>query len=279
VAGGPAKGRSERVQFGHFISNDVDDIDQAAGWGYDYLEIMPSLLGPLDLDEPPGQAAMLDRLRSSALPVGAMCGFVPAPLVVAGPDVDRDRLRAHVARVFGRMRRVGVDVIAYGSPQSRLTPLDFPAERALQQVRDFLRLCADLGEAAGITVCVEPQARYLTPTVHTVLDGLALVEAVDRPNIRLMADFAHMLVNAEAFDVLQRAGPRLVHAHVGDPEPGHGATTPAQHAAFVTALRAAGYDGRVTVSHPLRAYASPAGTAAALKRLATAGERPAGGSR
>jgi sugar phosphate isomerase/epimerase len=259
------------MEIGYFVSADVDDLDRAAAWGYDYLEIMPSLLGPLDADDPPVAAAMLDRLRAAGLPVGAMCGFVPAPLAVAGPEVDRDGLRAHVARVFGRMRRVGVEVIAYGSPQSRLTPPDFPAERALGQVRDFLRLCADLGEAAGITVCVEPQARYLTPTVHTVLDGLALVEAVGRPSIRLMADFAHMLVNGEPFKVLDRAGPRLVHAHIGDAEPGHGVgvTTPEQHAAFLAALRAAGYDGRVTVSHPLRAYDSPAATAAALKRLAT----------
>ena len=65
---------------------------------------------------------------------------------------------------------------------------------------------------------------------------------------------------------------RLQHPpDIAEPGRGRPPTTPADHAAFFAALRAAGYDGRVTQTGPLPAYATPSEAAAALKRLARAG--------
>jgi uncharacterized protein (DUF849 family) len=77
-----------------------------------------------------------------------------------------------------------------------------------------------------------------------------------------------MRLNGEPLDELAEAGPALIHAHIAEPGRGRPRTTPDDHAAYLGALRAAGYDGRVTQTGPLPAYASPAEAAAALKRVA-----------
>jgi sugar phosphate isomerase/epimerase len=260
------------VQIGLLIES-LDKLDNVAAWGYDYAETVPWALGP-DADDLAADRATAARLAAAPAPVAALCGFLPDPerlgLMVVGPRVDWDRLRAYVTRLFDRMERAGIDVIGYGSGSSRWAPAGWPRERALAQVRDFLELCADLGAPRGVRVALEPYNRDDANLLNTVTEALALVQALNRPTIRLMADFFHMRLNGETLDALAPAGPFLIHAHIAEPGRGRPRTTPDEHAAFLAALRAAGYDGRVTQTGPLPAYDSPATAAATLTRLARA---------
>lgn len=259
------------MQIGYLVS-DLDQLAQVADWGYDYAETTPWVLDPHLLDPAraggPEACRALGRLESSPVPVPVMCGFIPAPeqhgLMVVGPDVDAGRLRAYVTRLFDLMRRAGVDVIGYGSGASRWVPDGFPRARALGQVRDFLHLCADLGEPRGVRVALEPYNRDDANLLNTVPEALALTRQVDRPHARLMADFFHMKLNGESLDELREAGPWLIHAHIAEPGRGRPQTTPQEHVDFVAALRRAGYDGRVTQTGDLPAYHSSAEAGAIL---------------
>ena len=81
-----------------------------------------------------------------------------------------------------------------------------------------------------------------------------------------MADFFHMKLNGESFDSLKEAAPHLIHAHIAEPGRGRPETTPDDHAQFLQALRQYGYDGRVTLSGTLTAYADDGETCTALKK-------------
>ena len=268
------------MKIGYLIS-DLDQLEDVAAWGYDYAEALPGLLdsGLLDSGLPdPGAGSgaatqsALRRLHSSPVPVASLCGFIPAPednrLMVVGPHVDPARLRAYVTRVFDLMQRADIDVIGYGSGSSRWVPDGFPRARALDQVRDFLRMCDDLGRERRVRVALEPYNRDDANLLNTVPEALELVQEIDRPNSQLMADFVHMRLNREPFDALTAAGPHLIHAHIGEPGRSCPPTTPDEHAAFLRTLRAAGYDGRVTQTGALPAYDAPAAAAAALKKAA-----------
>ncbi|HEY3080625.1 MAG TPA: sugar phosphate isomerase/epimerase family protein [Chloroflexota bacterium] len=249
----------------------LDLLEHAAQAGYDYAEVVPWLLGP-DREDAGAEAAVRARIETAPLPVAALCGFLPDPerlgLMVVGERVDRERLRVYTTRVFDRMQRLGIDVIGFGSGSARTVPEGFPVERALEQVREFLRMCADLGESRGVRVAVEPYNRADSNLMNTVPEALRVVRELDLPGVRLMADFFHMRLNGEELDELGPAGPYLIHAHIAEPGRGHRQTTPPEHAAFLTALRRAGYDGRVTQTGHLPAYGSGAEAAAALKRAA-----------
>ncbi len=258
------------MRIGRLIES-LDLLPRVAEWGYDYAEIVPWLLGPDGPDDETAHAAR-ERIHSSPVPVATMCGFLPDParqgIMVVGPAVNWPRLRAYVTRVFDRMQRVGIGIMGFGSGSARWVPAGFPVERALGQVRDFLYLCDEIGRSRGVCVAVEPYNRQDANLLNTVPEALALVREVNLPNVKLMADFFHMCLNDEPFDELVEAGPFLIHAHLAEPGRGRPRTEAADHAAFFAALRAAGYDGNVTQTGALPAYASPAGAASALKRLA-----------
>lgn len=263
------------MQIGYLIS-DLERLEDVAEWGYDYAESSPLVLDPhlLNPAEAAGEAEResLKRLESAPVPVPVLCGFMPAPeqhrLMVVGPDVDEEHLRAYVIRLFDLMRRAGIDVIGYGSGSSRWVPDGFPRHRALEQVRDFLHMCADVGEPRGVSVALEPYNRDDANLLNTVPEALEVVRDVDRSHARLMADFFHMKLNGESFDELDEAGPYLIHGHIAEPGRGRPRTSPDEHLAYLQALRRAGYDGRVTQTGDLPAYASPAVAAAALLRAA-----------
>jgi sugar phosphate isomerase/epimerase len=265
------------MQIGYLIS-DLNQLEDVAAWGYDYAEATPWLLDPdfLRVEESSTRAAeqVLARLQAAPIPVVSLCGFMPDPeangLMVVGPAADPVRLRAYVTHLFDTMQRAGIDVIGYGSGASRWVPAGFDADRALEQVCDFLRMCDEIGRPRGVRVALEPYNRDDANLLNTVAEALSLVRKVNRPNSQLMADFFHMRLNGEALDELVAAGPHLIHAHIAEPGRGRPQTTPEEHAHFLQTLRQAGYDGRVTQTGDLPAYASPAEAAASLKRAAGA---------
>jgi sugar phosphate isomerase/epimerase len=262
------------MQIGYLIS-DLDQLEDVAAWGYDYAEAVPWLLDPdfLQPEQTSTKAAdaVLARIHRAPIPVASLCGFMPDPeangLMVVGPHADPVRLRAYVTRLFDTMQRAGIDVIGYGSGSSRWVPPGFDADRALDQVCEFLQLCDEIGRPRGVRVALEPYNRDDANLLNTVAEALKLVQLVNLPNCQLMADFFHMRLNGESMTELEAAAPYLIHAHIAEPGRGRPQTTTAEHAHFLQTLRRAGYDGRVTQTGNLPAYSSPAEAAASLKRM------------
>ena len=256
------------MEIGILITNERE-YDEACDWAFDYIEGFPGMLGP-DEDDPPAEREALERIEKHKLPMKSMCGFIPDPqgrgLMVVGPDVSRDRLRVFVTRIFDRMQRAGIGVIGYGSGGSRWVPDGFDRDQARQQVADFMHLCADIGEPRGVKVALEPYNRDDANLLNTVEDAAEFIQGVDRSHAQLMADFFHMKLNGESFDSLKEATPHLIHAHIAEPGRGRPETTPDDHAQFLQALRQYGYDGRVTLSGTLTAYADDGETCTALKK-------------
>ena len=247
----------------------LDQLEDVAAWGYDYAEISPGLLG-VDEDAGTIEEKALEQIQGSPVPVTAMCGFLARSKVV-GPEVDNAPVRDYVIRLFDAMQQAGIPVIGYGSGGSRFVPDGFSRDRALEQVSDFLQMCADLGEPRGVQVALEPYNYNDANLINTVPEGVEMVQKVNRPGIQLMADFFHMRLNGESFDTLAAAGPYLIHAHIAEPGRGRPQTTPAEHAAYLRTLCEAGYYGRVTQTGELPAYDSPTEAAATLKQCAREG--------
>jgi len=259
------------MQIGYLIA-DLNQLPDVAAWGYDYAEALPGLLDPDYLHperSPAAAAAARKRIQASPVPVATLCGFLPDPevndLMVVGPQVKAKRLRAYVTRLFDTMAAAGIDVIGYGSGGSRWVPAGFDPARALDQVAAFLHLCDELGRPRGVRVALEPYNRDDANLLNTVDEALAFVQRLALPHCRLMADFFHMQLNGEAWAALTAAGPYLIHAHIAEPGRGRPQSTPADHAQFLQVLRQAGYNGRVTQTGELPAYATPAVAATALK--------------
>ena len=79
------------------------------------------------------------------------------------------------------------------------------------KARDTLSRIADLGSRAGVTFCLEnlnTQVDHPGVPFARAADTLALVEAVDRPEVRLMLDIYHAQIGeGNLIELLRRAGP------------------------------------------------------------------------
>ena len=78
-------------------------------------------------------------------------------------------------------------------------------------------------------------------------EALAMAKRVNRKNIRVLADLYHIWQEVEPFTNIVEAGDWLAHVHIAEPVkrkyPGN---DDFDFSDFFTALKAAGYDGRVS---------------------------------
>ncbi len=250
------------------ICVDPDRFEAAQAAGFDYVEINASKTAALDEAEF-GQLAA--RVKAMRIPVAAANVFIPAAIKLVGPEVDKARQEAYVASTLGRLKTLGVSVLVLGSGGARRVPDGFSRDEAFAQLVDFCRRIAPVARRNGITIAVEPLRRQETNILNTASEGLALVKAVDRREIRLLVDYYHLSEEGERAEVLQEAGSLLVHTHIANPagrvyplDPGE-----SNYGPFFANLCAIGYTGRLSVEASTKDFAADAPKALAMLRAAT----------
>lgn len=115
--------------------------------------------------------------------------------------------------------------------------------QALEWTTSALAQVADHAATAGIIVAVEPTSAD-SNLIDSCDDTIALMDAVNRPNVGAMFDTYHTLYRNEVpTDYVYRLGKRLKHIHFADVNrepPGSGVV---DYVALIQALRDVGYDG------------------------------------
>lgn len=215
--------------------------------GFDYVEWPLRAIADLDDD---GYAAL--RALARGLPVApeAYNVMLPAALMVVGPDADPRALHAYLGRAFGRAAELGGAVVVFGSGGSRRIPEGWPQERGRAQ---FVEACGIAGEIAaqhGLLVAVEPLNPRETNLVTTVAEAASVAREVGHPAVRVLSDLYHVGVQGEDFSGTAAAGALLAHVHVATPD-GRAIPLPGRADGvlrdFFRAVRAAGYDERISV--------------------------------
>jgi sugar phosphate isomerase/epimerase len=150
----------------------------------------------------------------------------------------------------GRIGGVGVLLVPIFGPP--LIPDLSPWRSAVELERELLlaqlRELAGDAEKAGSAIILEPLNRYETHFLRTLDQAAELCRRINRPTVRILADFFHM--NLEEPDIaasLRRSAPFVRHVHVADsnrwqPGRGHLDLRPG-----FQALKDHGYDGFVSV--------------------------------
>ena len=252
-----------RVQIGVCVDPDRFEAAQAAG--FDYVETNASKVAALTDEEFEKLVAQVAQLR---IPVAAANVFLPGAIKLTGPEVDPARQMAYVTAALGRLKRLGVKVQVLGSGGARRVPDGFSREDAFNQIVDFCRRIAPVARANGITIVVEPLRKQETNIINTAREGLALVRAVDRPEIKLLVDFYHLTEEGESPEIIADAGPLVAHTHIANPA---GRVYPlkpeeAAYGGFFANLCKSGYAGRMSVEASTKDFASDAPQSLALLR-------------
>lgn len=240
----PASAQRPKVQIG-YCSN-LKNIEAAKAAGFEYLELGTSELAALsDADF----EAMVARIKELGLPVPVTNLFVPASIRLTGPETNEQQQMDYVRKAFGRLQRLGVGIVVFGSGGARRIPDGFAREEGWKQLVDFGRRAAEAAKAHGITIAIEPLRRQESNVINSAAEGLELVKAIGHPNFQLMIDFYHLASEKEDPEIVIRARDHLRHLHMANPQ---GRVFPLKweehdYAAFFANLKKIGYDKRISV--------------------------------
>lgn len=221
-----------------------ESLAEAAAAGFEFAEMSVGALAP-DQDET-AFAARRAALLAAPIRVEAFNCFIG--LRVTGPEVDLAAVGRYMELVLRRASEVGAVIMVFGSAGARRLPEGFPVERGWSQLAEAARLAAEIAERHGMTVAMEPVLQRACNFFNRVEQGVAFVDRVGHPRLRLLADMFHMEKEGEPVANLAAAGKRLAHIHLATPSLPETAPGPAyDFSGFFAALRQASYAGRVSV--------------------------------
>lgn len=192
-------------------------------------------------------ATMKSEVEAAPIRIEAFNVVLPQGHRLTGPEADLPKALEHCRKVFPRCKALGGEVIVLGSGKARMAPDDFDHARADEQLLEFCRSLGPIAQNAGIVMAIEPLNTREDNLVTTVAQGARIVDAVAHPNIQLLADLYHMVMDEEPVEEVSKAGARLKHTHLADlgrVAPGFAPEGEADFVGFFRQLRATGYDAR-----------------------------------
>lgn len=168
----------------------------AAGADYLLISVGKFLMPNQSEAEFEKQLRLLDQ---SPLPVLSCNGFLGGPqLRSVGPDAKTDNVLRFAETAFKRAKRAGVKHIVFGSSGSRRKPADWTKEQVDEQFIALLQKMGPMAESQGVIVAVEnlqaKECNYLT----RVSEVGEIIEQVDHPNVRVLADLYHSTVMGDS---------------------------------------------------------------------------------
>ncbi len=224
----------------------VEKLSELERLGFDYIELNLTQLAGLTDEE---FAAYEDAFSKSQLKAEAFNCMIPWDCLVVGPNRDLDRMTALIETGYARAKKLGGQVVVFGSGGARRIPEDYPSELGLEDFLDCLRKVNAVADKNGLTVAIEPLNTSETNLINHVREGVKVAKAAALPHVRVLADLYHVALGGESMDEIAEAGTWLVHTHIANPD---GRYYPApedayDYDAFFKALKRAGYDARMSL--------------------------------
>ncbi len=199
------------------VCTSVSNADTLAAHGYTYIE--ESVGGFLMPDKSEAEFNQkLQQAQNAAIPVKACNSFIPGRLKSVGPEAVHPEILKYMETAFRRAQKADVEYIVFGSGGSRSIPEGFPHEEARRQ---FITLCTQMAPIAAkydVVVVLEPLNTKECNFINSVEEGGKIVEEVNHPNFRLLADIYHMLMDNEGPESIEKYGHLIQHTHIAEKE-------------------------------------------------------------
>jgi sugar phosphate isomerase/epimerase len=111
-----------------------DDLEKAKAAGFDYAELAVRNFARMSDHD---FAEFLRKHDEVGLKTPTALVFLPTEMKIVGPRVDEAAEMAYVRTAFARARKLGVELVVFGSGPSRLVPDGFSKEEAFRQLVAF----------------------------------------------------------------------------------------------------------------------------------------------
>lgn len=229
------------------VCTNPENLQQIQQAGYDYIE--PALFQLEKLTDEAFEQVKIS-FKSASIQAEVFNCFIPGEIPVVGEAVNEGKIDRYLKRALYRASQLGAQVIVFGSGGARNIPEGFSRKKAMEQLTDFLTHVSDVLQSYDITVVIEPLNQKECNVLNSVKEALVLAKAVNRSNIRVLADLYHMACEDEDMGHIREAGNEyLKHLHIANPEgrvyPKLGDKYP--YIDYFSALKDIDYKGRLSV--------------------------------
>lgn len=230
-------------------------------WGGDFLPYIPKVkkLGYDILEVACGDfhtqpMGYFTKLREAAQKEGVTLtgGYGPRPqhnLASTDPAVVESAF-AFYRDIFPKMQEAGIAGI--GGALYSYWPVDYtvPIDKEGDFARSVsnMKTLADMAAPYGITLHMEALNRFEGYMLNTASEAVRYVEAVGKPNVKILLDTFHMNIEEDSLPgAIKTAGKHLGRLHVGEANrrPPRAGESRVGWPAVAAALHAAGYDGDI----------------------------------
>ncbi len=121
-----------------------------------------------------------------------------------------------------------------------------PLAEEYERIAGGLHALAEYGQARGVILVIEPMSHFRTHLVNTPGQALRLIEQVNHPNLRVLLDTYHMVVDVRDYAAaFQLTGDRLWGMHACENDRGVPGGGLVPWADIFGALKRAAFDGYV----------------------------------
>jgi len=206
------------ISLATFPSGPLDEsVMLAKRLGYDGIEILAG--DPEAIDA--GHAAdVLARhgMTISAINTGGMNYMFDISLVNADPKKEEMAFRKLQAaiRIAGRLGCLTQIGIARGNAVKG-RPIAWFRDRLV----DVLRAACDYAGSHHASIVLEPTNRFEHGTVHTIDEGIRIIERVSKPNLGLLIDTYHSYIEEDdVYAAIERARDHVRYFHLHDSDRG-----------------------------------------------------------
>jgi sugar phosphate isomerase/epimerase len=218
-------------------------IAKVADWGYDGVELAIRDPGLVNAEE------LVSLVSDSGLVVpgigtGQAWGEEGLSLTSDDPTVRAtaiERLKYHVP-LAARLDALIILGLIRG-----LTPEGQSHDRSMSYLVEAIQECAAAAVQTGVRFALEPLNRYETDLIHTVAEGLDLIERVGFENFGLLLDTFHMNIEEPVIeDSIRICDDRIFHFHVADSNRWHPGAAHLNFGSILEALTATSYEGFIS---------------------------------
>ncbi len=174
--------------------------------------------------------------------------FGKPELKLFGTDSEREGLIAHLDKVAHLAQAIGARSLVFGAPSNRQLN-GMPHQAAFDLAREFFATVATYYHRCGVCLCVEANpVQYGCSFAVDSGEAARLVRAVNSPGLRLHLDTACMFLAGEDIATAIRDNADVLsHFHVSEPFLASFSAPVIDHVQAFTALRAAGYEGWISL--------------------------------
>ncbi len=196
---------------------DILDLPKVEEAAFDYVEL--SAVDILDPDKVNEQKfnEWITFIQRYSIRSEVFRKILPSDMKVVGEKIKKGSVKEYLDAIVPRAKRLGAEVVVWGSGESRNVPKGFSRHKAWDQLKEIISYAATLCKKEGILVALEPLNSYESNILNTIGECLRMVKELNQDVVGVAADTGHMNIDELDFEKpILDAKDKLFHVHFRD---------------------------------------------------------------